>query len=159
MAAPWPDAMIAEARRLWEVEGYSASQVAHVLDRDHRFTTTRSAICGLARREAWAARKIQLNRTPKPKKERVVRVIVERPKPKLVIVAPPPPPAPEPAAAPVDRAGVSFFDHREGQCRWPLWGLRTPFAEKRFCGEPAPGPGPYCEFCRTLSFEPTRSAA
>lgn len=57
------------------------------------------------------------------------------------------------------RAGVDFFDARTGQCRWPLWGLTTPFAEKRFCGEPAPGPGPYCAYCRTLSYEPARSAA
>lgn len=160
MPAPWPNEMIAEARRLWEVEGYTASQVAQALDRSHSFATTRSAICGLAHRQGWAARRVYLNRVStlaRPKKERTVRIVAPRPAPapKLVVVKPPPPPVPEPAS----REGVSFFDHREGQCRWPLWNLATPFSEKRFCGEPAPGPGPYCTYCRTLSYEPTRSAA
>lgn len=160
MALPWPTEMIAEAKRLWEVEGYSASQVAQGLFRDHAFTTSRSAICGLAHRQGWSARRVQLNHhAPKPKKERIVRIAAPRPKrvplPKLVLVPAPPPPVP----APVERKGVSFFDHREGQCRWPLWDLATPFEAKRFCGEPAPGPGPYCAYCQTLSYEPTRSAA
>ncbi len=159
MAQPWPADMITEARRLWEVEGYTASQVAQALDRNHRFTTSRSSICGLAYRQGWAARKIQGSYTPKPKKERHVRLPAPRPKsarlPKLVLVPVPPPPVPEPAG----REGVSFFDHREGQCRWPLWERGTPFEAKRFCGEPAPGPGPYCAYCRTLSYEPARSAA
>lgn len=161
MAAPWPEPMIAEARRLWEVEGYSASQVAHALDRDHRFTTTRSAICGLAHRRGWVARKVQLNRVVKPKKRRVARVIVEKPAPAPIVVVAPPPPPPPPKSAPdtQSRSGVGFFDIRDGMCRWPLWDVRTPFAEKRFCGELAPGPGPYCDHCRTLSFEPFRSAA
>lgn len=160
MALPWPAEMIAEARRLWEVEGYTASQVAQALNRDHRFTTSRSAICGLAHRQGWSARKIQISYVPKPKKERPVRLPAPRPKParlpKLVLVPPPPPP---PVHEPVEREGVSFFDHREGQCRWPIWSLGTPFEAKRFCGEPAPGPGPYCAYCQTLSYEPTRSAA
>lgn len=158
MAAPWSDAMVAEARRLWEIEGYTASQVVHALNRDHAFTTTRSAICGLARRKGWTARKIQNSYTPKPKKPRTVRVVLARPSkpaPKLVLVLPPPNPVIEPPA----REGVSFFDHREGQCRWPIWSLGTPFEAKRVCGEPAPGPGPYCAYCQTLSYEPTRSAA
>ncbi|CAD5276878.1 conserved hypothetical protein [Bosea sp. 62] len=159
MALPWPAQMIAEARRLWEVEGYSASQVAQALDRDHRFATSRSAICGLAHRQGWSARKLQLNRVSAPKKERVVRLVAPRtkpaPLPKLTLVPSPSPPVP----TPIERQGVSFFDHREGQCRWPLWSLGTPFEAKRFCGEPAPGPGPYCAYCRTLSYEPARSAA
>jgi hypothetical protein len=153
--------MLAEAQRLWEAEGYSAAQVVQSLSREHGFSTTRSAICGLAHRKGWTARKAQPNRAPKPKKVRAapVTVAVPRPTPILKIVPPAPPPPPKPVSAPADRAGVGFFDIRDGQCRWPLWGLLTPFAEKRFCGEPARGPGPYCAYCRTLSFEPTRSAA
>jgi hypothetical protein len=160
MAAPWPEEMIAAARRLWEIEGCTASQVALALARDHRFPTSRSAICGLAHRQGWASRKAAVSHEPKPKKARVARVsvAVPRPMPMLKIVPPAPPP-PEPISAPADRAGVGFFDIRDGLCRWPLWGLATPFSEKRFCGEPTPAVEPYCAYCRTLSYEPTRSAA
>ena len=159
MAAPWPEDMIAEARRLWEIEGCTASQVALALARDHSFPTSRSAICGLAHRQGWASQKAAVSHEPKPKKPRAAPVTVAVPRPTPILKIVPLAPPPEPISEPSHRAGVGFFDIRDGLCRWPLWDLATPFSEKRFCGEPTAAVEPYCAYCQTLSYEPTRSAA
>lgn len=55
------------------------------------------------------------------------------------------PPAPK-APTSITCEGVSFFDIREGQCKFPLWDFNntTPIHEKRFCGCTRVGTTSWC---------------
>jgi hypothetical protein len=48
------------------------------------------------------------------------------------------------------RPGISFFELRDGRCRFPLGTINDP--PERFCGEPAPIGSVYCERCQAKAY-------
>ncbi|WP_445730580.1 GcrA family cell cycle regulator [Methylocystis sp. IM2] len=48
------------------------------------------------------------------------------------------------------RAGVSFFQLREGRCKFPLGGIEEP--PERFCGAVTPIGDPYCASCQAKAY-------
>lgn len=161
-ASSWTDEVIATLRDR-HAAGRTMSEIVIDIWIAHGVSVSRNAVISKVHRLHMPARKSQENRVPKPKaerpkRERKPRLVAPRPRPAPKLVVVPKPTAP-PVPEPIGREGVLFLDHREGQCRWPLWDFLTPFSGKRFCGEPVAGKAPYCAYCQSLSYEPTRSAA
>lgn len=157
-ASSWTDELIATLRDR-HAAGRTMSEIVIDIWTAHGVSVSRNAVISKVHRLHMPARKSQEPRVSKPRAETAKREHKPRsfaPKPKLVVV---PKPVAPPIPEPIGREGVPFLDHREGQCRWPLWDFLTPFSGKRFCGEPVAGKGPYCAYCQSLSYEPTRSAA
>ena len=136
----WTDERLATAKRMWCVEGASASDIAAELG----MGLTREAVSGMIFRKKWV-RSEAINERNRTKLVRSKRKAKVRPAPKPVV--PPAPPRPAPSHAATDQARVRPIDLKPGQCKWPVGDPRS--EAFGFCGEPrdevrAEGSCPYC---------------
>lgn len=122
----WNQNNVALLRRMW-TDGYSASRIAAEIP-----GATRSAIIGKVHRIGLAGEPARsprpaVARPPRPprvpRKPRFIRA------PDLVEIEIPDLPPDQSDCA------VSFLDHQEGMCRYPLTET-TPIEDFRFCGAP-----------------------
>lgn len=161
--ASWTDEIVATLREL-HMDGKTFAEISEGIAVRHGVVFSRSSVIGKASRIGLPMRVEQPKRAAQPKRMRVkverslVLTSPRQTRTRLKIVRPAQAPAPPPPVEP-EREGVLFADHREGQCRWPLWTLSTPFHLKRFCGEPISGSGPYCAWCHSKSITPKEIAA
>lgn len=157
----WTDAADAALREMW-AQRLTARQIADTLALGARPGCTRSAVIGRVNRLGLhrstaaeirlAAKKRLFTQTAQRARDakRLARRAAAQKAPPAV--APPVAEADVFAALP-PRAGVTFFDLREGQCRWPC-GDHLDLSYLRFCGAEAPVGESYCAAHHTLAWRP-----
>jgi GcrA cell cycle regulator len=153
----WTHNQIEEIRRLWSVDGKTASQIGLV------FGCTRNAIMGVIHRNG--IKKGEATPTPQPRVEgrfAPLSGMVRRP-PNLVLGKPDKRPVkPKPVVSvvskektmPVQEPGpIVFWDLTPSSCRWPIGD--PPLETLRFCGTRALDGRPYCIKHHRLSYQAT----
>jgi GcrA cell cycle regulator len=147
-ASKWTEAQDSDLRRMWDVEGLSSGDIAHVMG------MTRNAVIGRARRLDLSMRASKVQPRIKPRKTYELAA-PRKPRPVLNAMRQPGPVflsapdmkllrgaawSPLPGTAP-----VTLVDLDRGMCKWPV-GDTAPFL---FCG--ASCEGSYCETHQALS--------
>ena len=152
MNTPWNDHDTAELKRLWEVEGKSASQISKILGR------TRNAIIGKANRENFAAR-IPLERKsgprnsgprqPRPSRAKRPRL---RNSPIFKLIRSPSLPTRSQPAPPTILKPILELEGYD--CRWPTGEGSPGETTYGFCGLKQFGRSPYCESHTRIAYTP-----
>ena len=136
-AKTWTDALLSQARELYESGKYSCAQIALRIG-----IKSRNAIIGQSHRKGWVNPNHRKGGTRKgDKKSRTTRIR------KPILVQQPPE---EPVRS--DFLGIEFMDLQESQCRYPH-GLTSPYL---FCGNPTKEDSSYCAYHHGLCHEPTK---
>jgi hypothetical protein len=168
--SPWIEPVVDELRRLCR-DKLSTGMIAAALSEKFGREFTRNAVCG-----QMSKLKISNGRKPSSWRSTDMASKPREPKPRSMsrqhqrLGSPyfgtratvPLPQAAKAIAAVIDPATqVSLFDHREGQCRWPVTEVQ-PIAQFRYCGGPVVDDAcPYCEPHRRMSvtrYQPAEAA-
>ncbi len=123
---------------------------------------SRAAVCGKAMRNGirllGQARKLRLIRAADPKlveKKQVRKVRKVKAHKKQVRKVQNTSPQPKLELAEIGTP-CNVFQLRRGHCRWPMWGLQTPFEAKHFCGQQAISGSSYCADHAAMVYQPLR---
>ena len=150
----WTDDAIRELRQLWS-EGHSTAEIGR------RMRITKNAVVGKAHRLDLPARPSPIRTGSAPRQLRAPR---RQPVPRLADTMPLASLRGEnirttvecraPTAAPARRATVAPRRVGSHSCCWPIGEPGTPAF--RFCDDPAPLDGPYCDQHARLAYRPRR---
>jgi GcrA cell cycle regulator len=163
MSAPqkWTEEQVERLRKWWS-EGYSASQIARAFDCGF----TRNAIIGkvtrlgLPRRSQLTfvksggrihALNVVSGRTSarkvakRQKRRHTVRSQLAERRVEILSITPP--------------SAVSFFDVRDGQCKYPIGDWSAPVDRRFFCGAPSQERSAYCPDHHAVCWVPVRRKA
>jgi GcrA cell cycle regulator len=149
---PWNDFDTAELKRMWEVEGKTASQIGAVLGR------TRNAIIGKSHRENLVTRMTPERaggpkprpRKPRPSRAKSPRLRSPRPQPRFKVIESPRRPRSTMPAHPT--IGKPLMALEDNDCRWPYSDPDKP--NFHFCGLRTHPGSSYCEAHTANAYTP-----
>ncbi len=152
MIVKWPAERLERLKQLIAQE-MTSSDIAKELG------VSRNAVCGKAMRSGLKllgrARELREEREAEPELVEVteVRQVMH----KKVREIPNHPPRPKLKLEPVEVGTVcNIFQLQRGHCRWPIWGLETPFEAKHYCGQQAIKGSSYCLRHAAMVYQPMR---
>jgi GcrA cell cycle regulator len=128
----WTDDLVKAFRRLHrDPKGFSFTEIATALSKAFNLNITRNACIGKARRLGL------------PMRDATPRLPIEKKLRKRVRVDAPIPPSVERLFGSTPADGLTIYETREGDCKWPL-GKVEDHPPYMYCGHPAELGRPYC---------------
>lgn len=152
----WTDERRARVKYLWEVDGYTASQIAADLGGfEKSFDGGRNAVIGIIHRNGWS--RAGGLRIMKPRMTREERLALQNARARALTQTIQR--APKMKAVPFNARetvaefmGLPLFELTDGQCRYP----RDSFSGTVFCGQPVVFGHSWCGSCCRIVYQPPK---